>query len=131
MIQVHQPAFFAGGSISLGLAFYFVWPYIMGALAALDRRGRWTATGSGVAGVGAAIGPFIGGVLLTWGWGAISLLILVSTFGGLALFGAAGLIIGPVIAGVTITMWEIFEETFGSLDTPENEEAPATPETRE
>ena len=50
------------------------------------------------------------------------LLILVSTFGGLAMFGAAGLIVGPIIAGVTITMWEEFEETFGRLDSSHEEE---------
>jgi predicted PurR-regulated permease PerM len=43
------------------------------------------------------------------------LIILVSTLGGLAMFGAEGLIIGPVIAGLFITMWEIFSDTFGHL----------------
>lgn len=43
------------------------------------------------------------------------LIILVSTLGGLAMFGAEGLIIGPVIAGLFITMWEIFGDTFGHL----------------
>ena len=42
------------------------------------------------------------------------LMILVSTLGGLALFGAVGLIIGPVVAGLFITIWEIFRDTFGS-----------------
>lgn len=41
------------------------------------------------------------------------LLILVSTLGGLAMFGAVGLIIGPVLAGLFVTIWEIFQETFG------------------
>jgi predicted PurR-regulated permease PerM len=41
------------------------------------------------------------------------LMILVSTLGGLALFGAVGLIIGPVAAGLFITIWEIFRDTFG------------------
>jgi predicted PurR-regulated permease PerM len=36
------------------------------------------------------------------------LVILVSTFGGLATFGATGLILGPVIAGVFFTAWEVF-----------------------
>jgi predicted PurR-regulated permease PerM len=40
------------------------------------------------------------------------ILILVSTFGGLALFGIAGLIIGPVIAAFFVTMWEVYYETF-------------------
>ena len=41
------------------------------------------------------------------------LLVLVSTLGGLAMFGAVGLIIGPVIGGLFITMWELFEAVFG------------------
>ncbi len=40
------------------------------------------------------------------------LLILISTLGGLTMFGAVGLIIGPVIAGLFITIWGIFRETF-------------------
>ena len=57
------------------------------------------------------------------------LLILVSTLGGLVMFGAVGLIIGPVIAGLFVTMWEIFQETFGGVlngkssgDTEESQE---------
>ncbi len=40
------------------------------------------------------------------------LLILISTFGGLTLFGMAGLVIGPVIASLFVTMWEVSYETF-------------------
>jgi predicted PurR-regulated permease PerM len=43
------------------------------------------------------------------------ILILVSTFGGLALFGISGLIIGPVIAAFFVTMWEVYYETFRDL----------------
>ena len=39
------------------------------------------------------------------------LMVLVSTFGGLAMFGAAGLVIGPVIAGIFITILGVFDET--------------------
>ncbi|WP_165814610.1 AI-2E family transporter [Labrenzia sp. 011] len=39
------------------------------------------------------------------------LLVLVSTFGGLASFGAVGLILGPVIAGVFMTVWAVLEDT--------------------
>lgn len=44
---------------------------------------------------------------------APDLILLISTLGGLALFGAVGLIIGPVIAGLFIAIWEIFHDTFG------------------
>ena len=41
------------------------------------------------------------------------LLILISTFGGLSAFGAVGLIVGPTVAAMFMTAWEIFAETFG------------------
>ena len=40
------------------------------------------------------------------------LLILVSTLGGLGMFGAVGLVVGPVIAALFITMWDVFGVTF-------------------
>lgn len=45
------------------------------------------------------------------------LMIFFGTLGGLALFGAAGIIIGPVIAALFITLWEIYGATYSdSLD---------------
>ena len=43
------------------------------------------------------------------------LLILISTLGGLTLFGAAGLILGPIVAALFITVWEIYGSTFRDL----------------
>ena len=43
-------------------------------------------------------------------------MILLSTLGGLATFGFSGLVIGPVIAGLFLTVWEIFSEEFGPGD---------------
>ncbi len=40
------------------------------------------------------------------------LLILVSTLGGLILFGAVGIIIGPVVAALFVTVWDIYGEAF-------------------
>lgn len=40
------------------------------------------------------------------------LLILLSTLGGLFLFGAVGFIIGPIIAALWVTVWEIYGEAF-------------------
>jgi predicted PurR-regulated permease PerM len=40
------------------------------------------------------------------------LLILVSTLGGLGLFGALGLVIGPVIAALFLTAWTIYGQVF-------------------
>jgi predicted PurR-regulated permease PerM len=43
------------------------------------------------------------------------LLILVSTLGGLGLFGALGLVIGPVIAALFLTAWTIYGQVFKDL----------------
>jgi predicted PurR-regulated permease PerM len=40
------------------------------------------------------------------------LLILLGTLGGLVFFGAVGFIIGPIIAALFVTVWEIYGETF-------------------
>lgn len=40
------------------------------------------------------------------------LLILLGTLGGIFTFGAIGFIIGPVICGLFLTVWEIYGETF-------------------
>ncbi|HEX9886571.1 MAG TPA: AI-2E family transporter [Longimicrobiales bacterium] len=40
------------------------------------------------------------------------LLILLSTLGGIALFGAAGFIAGPIVAALFVTIWHIFGEVF-------------------
>jgi predicted PurR-regulated permease PerM len=43
------------------------------------------------------------------------LLILISTLGGIAMFGIAGIIIGPVIAALFSTMWDLYYLTFQKL----------------
>jgi predicted PurR-regulated permease PerM len=55
------------------------------------------------------------------------LLVLVSTLGGLAMFGATGLIVGPVLAGLFLTSLNIFVATFRA----EFEAASAVPVTIE
>ena len=42
--------------------------------------------------------------------------ILLSTLGGIAAFGISGLVVGPVIAGLFLSVWEIFAAEFGGLD---------------
>ncbi|MBK1705296.1 AI-2E family transporter [Halochromatium glycolicum] len=61
------------------------------------------------------------------------LMIFFGTLGGLFMFGMAGLLIGPVIASLFITIWEIYGEAFKDLlpavnadsDEAEGETAPA------
>jgi predicted PurR-regulated permease PerM len=40
------------------------------------------------------------------------LLILLSTLGGIALFGAVGFIVGPIVAALFVTVWHIYGEAF-------------------
>ncbi|MGI9521044.1 MAG: AI-2E family transporter [Hyphomicrobiaceae bacterium] len=56
------------------------------------------------------------------------LVILISTFGGLSMFGAAGLILGPVVAAVFFTMLDIASNTF-SHDSIETHSPQAPSET--
>ena len=44
-----------------------------------------------------------------------AILILLSSLGGLTLFGAAGIIIGPIVAGLFVTAWQIFHTQFRDL----------------
>jgi predicted PurR-regulated permease PerM len=53
------------------------------------------------------------------------LLILLSTLGGIFLFGAAGFIIGPIIAALFVTVWDIYGSAFHEVLV---EETPATDE---
>lgn len=39
-------------------------------------------------------------------------LVLISTLGGIALFGITGFVIGPIIASMFVTVWEIYGEAF-------------------
>jgi predicted PurR-regulated permease PerM len=50
------------------------------------------------------------------------LLILLSTLGGIGLFGALGFIIGPVVAALFVTVWHIYGEAFSGWlpDVPED-----------
>jgi predicted PurR-regulated permease PerM len=46
------------------------------------------------------------------------LLILVGTLGGLFLFGPIGFIVGPIVCGLFLTVWDIYGMTFKDLLPP-------------
>ncbi|HIG75994.1 MAG TPA: AI-2E family transporter [Bacteroidetes bacterium] len=52
-------------------------------------------------------------------------MILLTTLAGLATFGISGLVIGPVIGGLFLTVWAIFTEEFGPHDDEAEVEADA------
>ncbi len=43
------------------------------------------------------------------------LMILLGTLGGLVMFGAAGVIVGPIVAALFLTVWELYGEAFKSV----------------
>lgn len=43
------------------------------------------------------------------------LLVLLGVLGGLALFGAAGVLIGPIVAALFVTVWELYGEAFREI----------------
>jgi len=46
-----------------------------------------------------------------------SLLIFLSTLGGLSLFGASGFVLGPVIAALFLAAWKLFFEIYRRQET--------------
>lgn len=55
-------------------------------------------------------------------------LILVSTLGGIVVFGLAGFVAGPVIAALFLVLWDLFAEEYGRSE-PEaaSDPEPASP----
>jgi len=54
------------------------------------------------------------------------LLILLSTLGGLMLFGPVGFVVGPIVAALFVTVWHLYGEAFGEWlpgHLPEEEES--------
>ena len=43
--------------------------------------------------------------------------VLVATFGGIAMLGASGFVIGPIAAALCIAGWNMFESDFGQAGT--------------
>ena len=55
------------------------------------------------------------------------LLILISTLGGIVLFGAVGFVVGPIVAALFVTVWHIYGVAFRDW-LPEEEGPPHEPE---
>jgi predicted PurR-regulated permease PerM len=63
-----------------------------------------------------------------------ALMILFGTLGGIMMFGVAGIIIGPIVAALVVTVWEIygvaFKEVLPANTLPPGPEEPARPDER-
>jgi len=57
------------------------------------------------------------------------LLILLSSLGGVVMFGMLGLVIGPILAALFVTVWEIYGRMFASVlpAVPGRDEEPPSP----
>jgi predicted PurR-regulated permease PerM len=55
------------------------------------------------------------------------LMILLSTLGGIVLFGAVGFIVGPIVAALFVTVWHIYGEAFRSWLPKEEEDRVVSP----
>jgi predicted PurR-regulated permease PerM len=90
-------------------------------------------TGQMVAGVGlllwcalvvGSVDHFLRPVLVGRDTEMPDLLILLSTLGGISFFGAAGLVLGPMLAALLITVLSIYSRVFANwldLDQPQDE----------
>lgn len=81
----------------------------------LGLTGRWTAAIGLLAWCTAVVGT-VDNFLRPWLIGKDTkmpdLLIFLATVGGIALFGAAGFIVGPIIAALFVTVWDLYGEAF-------------------
>lgn len=113
---VHGPAFWATvmGVLSIipGLGPAVVWvpivlyQFVSGDTASAVGLGAWCALVVG------SIDNFLRPWLVGKDTKLPDLLILLSTLGGLLLFGPVGFIIGPIIAALFVTVWDIYGEVF-------------------
>ncbi len=72
-----------------------------------------TGVGAGIMGtVDNALRP----ILVGRDAGMPDYMILLSTLGGIGTFGFSGLVLGPIVAGLFLTVWDIFAEEFGPAD---------------
>ncbi|MBO9694728.1 MAG: MFS transporter [Sphingopyxis sp.] len=56
-------AAYVAGAVIVKTAWFFGLPFILGAIASLDRSGRWSSMGAALLALGSAVGPAIGATL--------------------------------------------------------------------
>jgi predicted PurR-regulated permease PerM len=107
-------------SVIPGIGSFLVWGP---AVVYLIMTGR---VGAGV-GLGLFCGLFVGAIdnflrpmLVGRETKMPDLLVLIGTLGGIVMFGAIGIILGPIIAALFLTVWDIYGESFkGVLTEPQ------------
>jgi predicted MFS family arabinose efflux permease len=67
LLAMPQMAAYVAGAVIVKTAWFFGLPFILGALARLDRSGRWSSMGAAFLALGSAVGPAIGSTLASHG----------------------------------------------------------------
>lgn len=134
VIGIIQGALAGGGFVATGIGGALFWATIMGVLSVVPGIGAalvWVPAvgylflaGKTTAAVGlllwcALVVSMVDNVLRPRLVGSDTempdVLILVSTLGGIFVFGFVGFIIGPIIAALFMTIWDIYGTTFADL----------------
>lgn len=126
-----QGLFSGVGFAVVGIQGAAFWGTMMGILSVIPGIGGFLvwgpaviyliATGRIAAGVGLGIfcGVFVGALdnvlrplLVGRGTKMPDILVLIGTLGGIFMFGAVGIILGPIVASLFLAVWEIYGESF-------------------
>jgi predicted PurR-regulated permease PerM len=100
-------------SIIPGIGTALVWVPAVAFLALTERVGAAVGVGLWCALVVGTVDNVLRPVLVGKDTELPELLVMLTTFGGLALFGAAGIIIGPIIGSLFMTIWKLWS---GAID---------------
>ncbi len=111
-------------SIVPGVGAALIWVPAVIYLIAADRVGAGIALGIWCTALVGTVDNFLRPRLVGRDTRMPDLLILLSTLGGLVLFGAVGIVIGPIVAALFVTIWEIYGTVFKDM-LPEVEPVPA------
>jgi predicted PurR-regulated permease PerM len=106
-----------------GLGHALVWVPVTVYLAATDQWSAAIGLLAWCAGVVGSVDNFLRPWLVGKDTELPDIVILVSTLGGLVLFGPLGFIVGPIVASLFVTVWELYGSAFEDLLPP----APSAP----
>lgn len=90
VLLIHDGTVFAIAGIGVLVALFLIFPAVMGSAAEIDPSGRGSALANAFSMLGGAVGPYVAGLSLDWfGYGSLSVIVLVACAAALALFMSA------------------------------------------
>jgi predicted PurR-regulated permease PerM len=116
-------------SIIPGIGAALVWVPVVIVLFATGQYLTATLLAAWCAAVVGTIDNFLRPVLVGRDAKMPDLLILIGTLGGLFLFGPIGFIVGPIVCGLFLTVWDIYGATFREVLPPVTSFRPSDQET--